>query len=114
MVFRGDATRYNPEELLVGSLSACHMLWFLHLCADAGFILEEYEDSPEGTMEESSGGGGQFTAAVLRPRCTFRGTPDAEAVRQLHERAHALCYIARSVNFPVQVEPVMVSRGDGV
>lgn len=113
VVFRGDAARYNPEELLVGTLSACHLLWFLHLCADAGVILETYEDSPEGTMEEAPGEGGQFTSAVLRPRCTFRGTPEPELIRQLHERAHALCYIARSVSFPVRVEPVLVSHPDG-
>jgi len=111
-VFRGDAARYNPEELLVGALSACHLLWFLHLCADAGLILETYEDAPEGTMEETPGAGGQFTSAVLRPRCTFRGAPDPEVVRQLHERAHARCYVARSVNFPVRVEPVTVPLHD--
>jgi organic hydroperoxide reductase OsmC/OhrA len=112
VVFRGDATRYNPEELLVGALSSCHMLWFLHLCADAGLILEAYEDAPEGTMEETPREGGQFTAAVLRPRCTFRGDPDHALVLQLHERAHALCYVARSVNFPVHVEPVTVATRD--
>lgn len=109
VVFRGDAARYNPEELLVGALSACHLLWFLHLCADAGVILEAYEDSPEGTMEEVPGEGGQFTSAVLRPRCTVRGEVSPDRIRQLHERAHALCYIARSCNFPVRVEPALVT-----
>ncbi|HPV74791.1 MAG TPA: OsmC family protein, partial [Gemmatimonadaceae bacterium] len=71
--FRGDADRYNPEELLVGALSACHMLWFLHQCADAGVVLETYEDSPEGVMVEASGGGGRFVEVVLRPRTTVRG-----------------------------------------
>ena len=104
--FRGDATRYNPEELLVGSLSACHMLWFLHQCADAGVVLETYEDSPEGTLAEVPGGGGRFTEVVLRPRTTFRGEVAPELLRQLHDRSHALCYIASSMNFPVRIEPV--------
>ncbi|MCC6929979.1 MAG: OsmC family protein [Gemmatimonadaceae bacterium] len=103
--FRGDATRYNPEELLVGSLASCHMLWFLHLCADAGVVVERYEDSPEATLVIAPDGGGRFTDAVLRPRASFRGAPDAALIRQLHERAHELCFLANSMNFPVRVEP---------
>lgn len=103
--FRGDPTRYSPEELLVASLSACHMLWYLHLCADAGIVVMAYEDAAQGTMEETADGGGRFTAVTLRPRIVLAdGTrrPEADA---LHERAHGLCFIANSVNFPVNVEP---------
>src|SRR5713101_9338437 len=66
-LFRGDATRYNPEELLVAALSACHMLWVLHLCADAGITITAYSDEPFGLMTENADGSGQFTAVTLRP-----------------------------------------------
>lgn len=102
--FRGDPARVNPEEMLVASLSTCHMLWFLHLACEAGVVVEAYEDSPLGEMAEAADGGGQFTRVTLRPRVTIsRG--DAATLPHLHERAHALCFIARSVNFPVVCEP---------
>ena len=103
--FRGDASRYNPEELLVGSLSGCHMLWYLHLCADAGVVVEEYVDQPEGTMMEGSGGGGRFTEIVLRPRVRLAVPDDEARAHALHQRAHEFCFIANSMNFPVRVEP---------
>lgn len=105
--FRGDPARYNPEELLVASLSACHMLWFLHLCSDAGLIVTAYEDDASGTMVQDDDGGGRFREVVLRPRVTVeRGDP--RLLSSLHERAHALCFIARSVHFPVRCEPAPV------
>lgn len=103
--FRGDATRYNPEELLVASLSACHMLWYLHLCADAGIVVSEYEDAAVGRMELRGDGGGRFVEVVLRPSVTIRPEDDADAARALHERAYSQCFIASSVNFPVRCEP---------
>ncbi len=103
--FRGDPQRWNPEELLVASLSACHQLWYLHLCADAGVIVTGYEDQAEGFMLESSDGGGRFTRAVLRPSVQIRSGCDPELAMALHARAHALCFIARSVAFPVTCEP---------
>src|SRR5258706_12940036 len=66
--FRGDPSRYNPEEMLVATLSSCHMLWYLHLCAVNGITIVSYEDKPEGTMHEDENGGGHFTDVVLRPR----------------------------------------------
>lgn len=103
--FRGDPTRYNPEELLVSSLSACHMLWYLHLCADAGIVVESYEDEAEGIMELSADGGGRFVRVTLRPHvCVAGSVTQAEA---LHERAHELCFIANSVNFPVDYEAIV-------
>jgi len=102
--FRGDATRYNPEEMLVASLSACHMLWFLHLCAEAGVRVEGYTDSATGTMQETSDGGGHFAEVVLHPAVRVVGDVEAARVDELHERAHALCFIASSVNFPVRCE----------
>ncbi|KAA2261594.1 OsmC family peroxiredoxin [Solihabitans fulvus] len=105
--FRGDAARWNPEELLVASVSQCHMLWFLHLCSAEGVVVTEYRDRPQGTMQET-GGGGRFVEVVLRPEARF-GTPEQAAKSaSLHERAHHLCFVANSVNFPVRCEPVTV------
>ena len=103
--FRGDQTRWNPEELLVASLSACHQLWYLHLCATAGISVLAYEDAPEGFMDELADGAGQFTRVVLRPRVRLRAGSDRDLALALHEKAHALCFIARSVNFPVEHQP---------
>lgn len=103
--FRGDASRYNPEELLVASLSSCHMLWYLHLCATNGIVVIEYRDDASGEMRENEDGSGEFAKVVLRPAVTLREGCDEAKARELHHRAHALCFIARSVNFPVEVLP---------
>lgn len=103
--FRGDGTRYNPEELLVMSLSSCHMLWYLHLCAEAGVVVTGYVDDAVGTLVEVKETGGHFTEAVLRPLVTLQAGSDAALAAQLHERAHHLCFVANSVNFPVRIEP---------
>src|ERR1700751_1517352 len=76
--FRGDPARYNPEELLVGALSACHMLWVLHLCADAGIAIAEYTDDAAGEMVEHADGSGEFTRVVLRPRMKIADAARAE------------------------------------
>ena len=107
--FRGDPARYTPEELLVASLSACHMLWFLHLCADAGIVVVEYQDAASGAMSESEDGSGEFTRVILRPRAVITDSSRIAEAVALHTRAHQLCFIARSVNFPVQHEPVVVA-----
>jgi organic hydroperoxide reductase OsmC/OhrA len=106
--FRGDGSRYNPEELLVAALSGCHMLWVLHLCAEAGIVVTAYEDSPIGTMHENQDGSGEFTAVVLHPRMTIADGSQIEQARSLHHRAHQMCFIARSVNFRVSHEPEIV------
>lgn len=103
-LFRGDGTRYNPEELLVASLSACHMLWYLHLCADRGVVVVEYRDEASGTLQEEDDGGGSFVQVLLKPRVRISADSDRCAALALHERAHQLCFIARSVTFPVRVE----------
>lgn len=105
--FRGDPTRYNPEEMLVASLSTCHMLWYLHLCADAGIVVTGYVDEPHGLMAETEDGGGRFTEVVLRPRVRLAAGADPEVAQRLHERAHHLCFIANSVNFPVTCQAVI-------
>jgi organic hydroperoxide reductase OsmC/OhrA len=103
--FRGDDTRWNPEELLVASLSACHKLWYLHLCADAGIQVVAYVDQAEGWMQERPDGSGYFERVVLRPEVTITRAGDLEAAERLHEMAHRKCFIANSVNFPVEHEP---------
>lgn len=103
--FRGDGTRYNPEELLVMSLSSCHMLWYLHLCAEQQIVVIEYEDDAIGTMVEDAARGGFFTEVTLRPKVTIAAGEVSKAAA-LHERAHHLCFVANSVNFPVRCEPI--------
>lgn len=103
--FRGDPTRYNPEELLVASLSTCHMLWYLHLCAEAKIVVTHYLDRAIGLMTETAEGGGRFTEVTLKPSITIKSGSDLAVAEQLHEKAHHLCFIANSVNFPVCCEP---------
>jgi organic hydroperoxide reductase OsmC/OhrA len=103
--FRGDRQRWNPEELLVASLSACHQLWYLHLCADAGVVVTAYVDRAEGTMIEDATGAGQFSRVLLRPLVTVVEGTDMARARALHDQAHAMCFVARSVRFPVEHEP---------
>ena len=105
--FRGDASRYNPEELLVASLSSCHMLWYLHLCAVNHVTVVEYQDAASGVMEENEDGSGEFVRVTLRPKVKIAGVNDDDRKRALalHEEAHRFCFIARSVKFPVEVVP---------
>jgi organic hydroperoxide reductase OsmC/OhrA len=105
--FRGDPHRFSPEELFVASLAQCHMLWFLHLAAQGGLVVREYSDEATGTMRVESRGEGQFTDVTLHPRVVADDGPLASDVElaTLHRKAHAMCFIARSVNFPVLVEP---------
>ena len=104
--FRGDAARWNPEELLLASASACHKLWYLHLCADAGVVVTAYEDQAEGAMDDSAPKG-HFTEIVLRPRVTLAAGADRALAERLHHTAHEKCYIANSVKFPIRCEPVI-------
>ncbi|MET4223147.1 OsmC family protein [Oerskovia enterophila] len=106
--FRGDPGRYSPEELFVASLSQCHMLWFLHLASAAGIVVREYSDEVTGTMRVESAGAGQFTDVTLHPHVVVDDGPQVtdEAVAEVHRRAHDHCFLARSVNFPVLLEPV--------
>lgn len=104
--FRGDASRWNPEQLLLASASACHKLWYLHVCADAGIIIDEYQDNAEGTMVE--GVRGHFTRMTLRPQIRLRHPEDQPRAADLHHKAHDACFIANSLNFPVDIEPVFL------
>jgi len=106
--FRGDPSRYNPEELLVASLSACHMLWYLHLCSVNKVTVVEYEDAASGVMEEADDGSGRFDRVLLKPKVKISAGDDQAKALALHREAHHLCFIARSVNFSVEIEPEIV------
>src|SRR5437868_14100806 len=106
--FRGDPSRYNPEELLVASLSACHMLGYLHLCAVNGIVVTEYRDEAQGQMTENKDGSGAFVEVTLHPQVRIAAESDANRARALHEEAHRLCFIANSVNFPVRNVPEII------
>ena len=106
--FRGDRMRWNPEEQLLGALSSCHMLSYLHVCADAGIVVLRYSDAAVGTMDLDPTGSGRFTAVILRPHVTITPENDAETARILHGLAHEKCFIANSVSFPVRCEAVVV------
>lgn len=103
--YRGDPARWNPEELLVASLSACHKLWYLHVCAVNGVIVTAYEDNAEGWMPVDAKGLGAFRRVLLKPVVTLAPGSDPERARSLHEDAHRMCNIAGSVNFTIDHEP---------
>jgi len=103
--FRGDKTKYNPEELLVASVSTCHMLWYLHLCADAGIVVLEYTDNAAGTMQEVENGSGYFKNVTLFPKVTVKDPATIERANELHHKAHELCFVANSVKFPILCKP---------
>ena len=113
--FRGDPTRWSPEQLLVASLSQCHLLWYLHLAAVAGVVVTGYVDNAGATMIEDGDGGGRFVEAVLRPAVIVTEPSMLEPARRLHREASARCFIANSVNFPVRHEAtVAVANGVAV
>lgn len=108
--FLGDLKRWNPEQLLTASVSQCHMLWYLGLCARAGVVVHEYSDDAVGTMVSEPGGKARFTQVVLRPRIVVGAADQLDTATALHAKAHDMCFIAQSVNFPVTVEPQVTSR----
>lgn len=103
--FRGDPQRHNPEDLLLGALSACHMLTYLALCSRNGIDVQAYADDAAATMLLREDGGGAFREAILRPRVTVADEASIDRARELHETAHGLCFISQSVVFPVTIEP---------
>ena len=111
--FRGDATRHNPEDMLVATLSTCHMLSYLHMATVAGVVVTAYSDAAEGTME-TAGDGGRFTEVVLHPTVTISAASDPAKAAAAHESAHHACFIANSVNFPVRCEPTIVVEKPGL
>jgi organic hydroperoxide reductase OsmC/OhrA len=101
----GDTTKMNPEDLLLSALSACHMLWYLHYASEAGIVVTRYEDSPIGVGEVARGGAGRFISAELRPVIWVALGADMGEAEAIHHRIHEVCFIARSVNFPVTYTP---------
>lgn len=108
--FRGDKTKHSPEDLLVASVSSCHMLWYLHLCAVAGIIVTDYIDHATGIMIETANGGGKFTEVTLNPTVTITDISMTEKANKLHKRANELCFVANSVNFPVHHKPTCKTK----
>ena len=96
----------DPEEMMVASLSSCHMLTFLYEAQRAGLIVDRYHDEAEGLMAKNAEGKMALVTVTLRPRIAFSGQdPDAETLERLHHRAHEGCFIANSVKTEVRVEP---------
>ncbi|KPE50269.1 OsmC family protein [Chryseobacterium indologenes] len=108
--FRGDKTKHNPEELFLSSLSSCHMLWYLHFCAEDGIIVTDYTDEATGIMTETPDGSGHFTSVTLHPTVTVAEESMIERAKELHHKANQFCFIANSVNFPVQHIPVVLIK----
>lgn len=103
-VFRGDGTKYNPEDFLVSSIATCHMLWYLHLCADAGVIVLEYSDEATGTLELSDTAPGRFTQVTLQPQVVVAEAGMIDLAISLHNKAHEKCFISNSCNFPISIQ----------
>lgn len=103
--FRGDVSRYNPEDLFLSSIASCHMLWYLHLCADNGIIVKSYVDKPRGIMQTFVNGGGNFTEITLHPVVEVEAVSMIETAMDLHHSAHQMCFLANSVNFEIFIKP---------
>lgn len=99
--FLGDKSRYNPEDLFLSSISSCHMLWYLHLCAVNKIVVTDYVDHAEGTMEETANGSGRFIEVSLHPQVTIVNAEHQHRAQELHAEANRMCFIANSCNFPI-------------
>lgn len=106
--FRGDPSKHTPEDFLVSSLSTCHMLWYLHLCAVNGVVVVDYVDNAAGVMEENTDGSGQFIGVTLSPVVTVKSMEMVDKAYALHHEANRMCFIARSVNFDVHHKPKVI------
>ncbi|MEN9631236.1 MAG: hypothetical protein RJA10_4464 [Pseudomonadota bacterium] len=103
-----DPTAVDPEEAFVASLSSCHLLWFLHLAGQAGWVVDDYRDAAVGVMARNAEGRVAVTTVTLRPAVRYAGTaPSAEQHAQLHHEAHERCFIANSVKTEVRCEPTL-------
>ena len=103
--FLGDRTRFNPEELFISSLSACHMLWYLHLCSVHNIVVNEYFDNAIGIMEEIENGSGKFTEVTLYPTVKITDKNNIEKANALHKEANKMCFIANSCNLKIRHKP---------
>ncbi|MHC6593672.1 OsmC family protein [Arthrobacter sp. C152] len=107
--FHGDRERYNPEQLLLAALAQCHMLSYLHVAVKHGVVVTDYRDEATGLMRLNRDGSGQFERVVLNPHVTVADAAQADLAAALHHEANQVCFIARSVNFPVEHQPVTVA-----
>ncbi len=107
--FHGDRDRWNPEELLLTALSQCHMLSYLHVAVNRGIVVTDYQDDAVGTMTSNADGSGQFSSVTLRPRITIADESQLAEAADAHHEANRLCFIANSVNFPVEHEPTIIA-----
>jgi len=105
-VFHGDKTKHNPEELFVAAISSCHMLWYLHLCADSGVVVVDYSDDATGTMLELPDGSGRFTEVTLKPAVIVREKSMIDKANDLHKKANEMCFLANSCNFEIHHKPI--------
>lgn len=108
--FRGDKSLHNPEDMLLSSLSSCHMLWYLHFCSVNNIIVINYNDTAEGIMLEENDGKGRFTEVTLHPHVTVQNQDMVELAIALHKKASEYCFIANSVNFPVIHKPIIKAQ----
>lgn len=106
--FRGNSERYCPEELLLASLSSCHMLWYLHMCAAHEVVVLEYHDHPVMEMEVKEFGNGDIRSATLSPVVRIASEDQREQAMAMHQRAHQSCFIAKAVNFEIILKPKIV------
>jgi len=100
----GDPTLHNPEDLLLSAVSACHMLWFLHLASSAKLVVSAYRDSPLGHGESEPNGAGRFKSITLRPHISLEYSIDQVKADAIHDEIHQYCFIARSLNCPVRIK----------
>lgn len=105
--FRGEPQKHNPEELFLASISSCHMLWYLHLCADSGIVVLAYSDEAKGLMQENEDGSGRFIHVQLNPKVIVSSGCNKELANSLHHKAHEFCFISNSLNFEVTINPII-------
>lgn len=108
--FLGDPSKYNPEDLFLSSIAACHMLWYLHLCSVHKIVVTEYTDLAKGTMVELENGSGRFTSVTLHPKVTITDTHQIAKANALHKEAHNMCFIANSCNFNIDHVPETIAN----
>ena len=103
--FLGDKSKHNPEDLLLAAVSSCHMLWYLHLCSKNEIVVIDYQDNAFGTMQENNDGSGKFESVTLCPQVLIANKIHLELANTLHAEASKMCFIANSLNFPINHNP---------
>ncbi len=107
--FRGDTNKYNPEDLFIASLSSCHMLWYLHLCADNGIKVLSYIDATEAKLAVFLNGKGFFQSITLSPKVVVENPEHIQKAIALHQKANKMCFLANSLHFPIKHNPTVTA-----